>query len=307
MTNLCDELLAGCPPDDHARARSAGLGCGAACAGLQAPASAIDEVLLDLLIADCDRRSAPSSTRSCTTRGSRRSRPTGEPRARHRPRRLRRVDPRRAPPLPQAGPARRLRRGPRAPALRPLPDRLRPSDRDLRRDPYGLLCADFDFGPGAEDVSLLRQCAAVAAMAHAPLHRQRQPGPVPPRPTSPPSRASRTSPPPSPARACASGRPCAPPRTPATSASACLASSSASPRRSRRPEHAAPLPRDHQASPRLLWGRPSYVFAARRRLLRAPPLVRARPRLARRLRRQPAALGLPVTYAASGGASRSSA
>ena len=34
--------------------------------------------------------------------------------------------------------------------------------------PYGLICADFDVTPSAEDVSLLRQCAAVAAMAHAP-------------------------------------------------------------------------------------------------------------------------------------------
>ena len=35
--------------------------------------------------------------------------------------------------------------------------------------PYGLVCADFEFGPGAEDLGLLRQCAAVAAMAHAPF------------------------------------------------------------------------------------------------------------------------------------------
>jgi type VI secretion system protein ImpC len=36
-------------------------------------------------------------------------------------------------------------------------------------DPYGLLCADYEFGPGAEDLALLRQCATVAAMAHAPF------------------------------------------------------------------------------------------------------------------------------------------
>lgn len=35
--------------------------------------------------------------------------------------------------------------------------------------PYGLICADYEFGPGAEDLGLLRRCAAVAAMAHAPF------------------------------------------------------------------------------------------------------------------------------------------
>ncbi|MBK8261219.1 MAG: type VI secretion system contractile sheath large subunit [Nannocystis sp.] len=35
--------------------------------------------------------------------------------------------------------------------------------------PYGILCAAYDFGPGAEDLGLLRYCAAVAAIAHAPL------------------------------------------------------------------------------------------------------------------------------------------
>jgi type VI secretion system protein ImpC len=35
--------------------------------------------------------------------------------------------------------------------------------------PYGLLCGNFDFGPGPQDVELLRKCAAVAAMAHAPF------------------------------------------------------------------------------------------------------------------------------------------
>src|SRR5690606_32348163 len=35
--------------------------------------------------------------------------------------------------------------------------------------PYGLICANYDFGPGAEDLGLLRQCAAVAAMAHSPF------------------------------------------------------------------------------------------------------------------------------------------
>jgi len=36
-------------------------------------------------------------------------------------------------------------------------------------NPYGVICAAFDFGSGAEDLGLLRYCAAVAAMAHAPF------------------------------------------------------------------------------------------------------------------------------------------
>ncbi|MBL9104845.1 MAG: type VI secretion system contractile sheath large subunit [Myxococcales bacterium] len=35
--------------------------------------------------------------------------------------------------------------------------------------PYALLCADFEFGPGAEDMGLLRKCASVSAMAHSPF------------------------------------------------------------------------------------------------------------------------------------------
>lgn len=35
--------------------------------------------------------------------------------------------------------------------------------------PYGALVTAFDIGPGSQDMELLRQCAAVAAMAHAPL------------------------------------------------------------------------------------------------------------------------------------------
>ncbi|MCA9689810.1 MAG: type VI secretion system contractile sheath large subunit [Myxococcales bacterium] len=35
--------------------------------------------------------------------------------------------------------------------------------------PYGLICANYEFGPGAEDVELLTKCAAVAAMSHAPF------------------------------------------------------------------------------------------------------------------------------------------
>ncbi|MBA3545556.1 MAG: type VI secretion system contractile sheath large subunit [Nannocystis sp.] len=35
--------------------------------------------------------------------------------------------------------------------------------------PYGLLCAAYRFGPDADDLELLRRCAAVAALAHAPF------------------------------------------------------------------------------------------------------------------------------------------
>ncbi len=35
--------------------------------------------------------------------------------------------------------------------------------------PYGLVMGNYDFGPGPQDVALLQQCAAVAAMAHAPF------------------------------------------------------------------------------------------------------------------------------------------
>jgi type VI secretion system protein ImpC len=35
--------------------------------------------------------------------------------------------------------------------------------------PYGAMFSNYDFGPGAQDMELLRNCAAVAAMAHAPF------------------------------------------------------------------------------------------------------------------------------------------
>jgi len=35
--------------------------------------------------------------------------------------------------------------------------------------PYGLICGNFDFGPGPQDLQLLGKLASVAAMAHAPL------------------------------------------------------------------------------------------------------------------------------------------
>ena len=35
--------------------------------------------------------------------------------------------------------------------------------------PYGVMCSTFDFGPGAEDIELLRGCAQVGAIAHVPF------------------------------------------------------------------------------------------------------------------------------------------
>lgn len=35
--------------------------------------------------------------------------------------------------------------------------------------PYGVICSTYEFGPDGEDVALLKNCAAVAAMAHAPF------------------------------------------------------------------------------------------------------------------------------------------
>jgi len=35
--------------------------------------------------------------------------------------------------------------------------------------PYGMICANYAFGPGPQDIELLRKCASVAAMAHAPF------------------------------------------------------------------------------------------------------------------------------------------
>jgi type VI secretion system protein ImpC len=35
--------------------------------------------------------------------------------------------------------------------------------------PYGLVCANFDFGPSGDDIDLLRRCGAVSTMAHAPF------------------------------------------------------------------------------------------------------------------------------------------
>lgn len=35
--------------------------------------------------------------------------------------------------------------------------------------PYGMIVADYDFGPGPQDLALLSSCASVSAMAHAPF------------------------------------------------------------------------------------------------------------------------------------------
>ncbi len=42
--------------------------------------------------------------------------------------------------------------------------------------PYGLICSTYDFGPGTEDVELLRQFASVSAMAHVPFLGNANPG-----------------------------------------------------------------------------------------------------------------------------------
>lgn len=36
-------------------------------------------------------------------------------------------------------------------------------------EPYAMVCANYDFGPSAQDIQLLRNCAAVSAVAHAPF------------------------------------------------------------------------------------------------------------------------------------------
>lgn len=35
--------------------------------------------------------------------------------------------------------------------------------------PFGTICANYDFGPGGEDIELLRKCSSVATMAHCPM------------------------------------------------------------------------------------------------------------------------------------------
>ncbi len=42
--------------------------------------------------------------------------------------------------------------------------------------PYGVVCSTFDFGPGTEDVELLRSFAAVSAMSHVPFLGNTDPG-----------------------------------------------------------------------------------------------------------------------------------
>lgn len=42
--------------------------------------------------------------------------------------------------------------------------------------PFGLICANYYFGPSAPDLALLRHCAAVAAVAHAPFVANADPG-----------------------------------------------------------------------------------------------------------------------------------
>ncbi len=169
MNELYDELFAGCAPEDHPGVRRGVIAALRALA-LDAHTSVLDEVLLDLQIAECDRRLHAQIDEIL-----------------HHPR------------------VQALEAAWRGLAL--VVERidfdenicvevLQCSKQDLLDDfaeaselprsglyqivyaraigtygayPYGLLCADYDFGPGAEDVSLLRQCAAVAAVAHAPF------------------------------------------------------------------------------------------------------------------------------------------
>jgi type VI secretion system protein ImpC len=42
--------------------------------------------------------------------------------------------------------------------------------------PFGAIIANFDFGPGPQDIALLQKCASVAAMAHAPFLSATGPG-----------------------------------------------------------------------------------------------------------------------------------
>lgn len=169
MTPLSDELLRDCPPEDHARAR---LGMTAVLRTISAdtPASALDDVLLDLLICDCDRRMAAQldeilhDPRVQALEATWRSLELAVTRVEFDENiRVELLQCRKqdllddfaeAPELPRSG----LYQIVYARAIG-----------TYGAHPYGLLCADFDFGPGAEDVSLLRQCSAIAAMAHAPF------------------------------------------------------------------------------------------------------------------------------------------
>ncbi len=95
--------------------------------------------------------------------------------------------------------------------------------------PYGAICANYEFGPGPQDIALLQKCAAVAAMAHAPFitaPRRSSSAPDKTSSTCPTSRTSRRS---SRARSTRAGTASARPRTRATSACACRASCSACP------------------------------------------------------------------------------
>lgn len=44
-----------------------------------------------------------------------------------------------------------------------------PARRDFDNEPYGLIVADYEFGPAPRDVWLLSRCAAVAEVSHAPF------------------------------------------------------------------------------------------------------------------------------------------
>ncbi len=169
MTGLVDELFAGCDAAACARGR---VGLGALLRALPAddPARHADAVTIDALIADCDLRLAAQVDAVLHHPDVQALEATWRSLALVVARvdldeniRLELLQCRKqdllddfseAPELPRSG----LYRIVYAQAIG-----------TFGADPYGLLCADFELGPGAADIALLRQCAAVAAMAHAPF------------------------------------------------------------------------------------------------------------------------------------------
>ena len=169
MTPLCDLLLQDCPPEDHARVH---LGVVSVLRSIAAdtPASAIDDVMLDLIVADCDRRIAAQldvilhDPRVQALEATWRSLALMMERIDFDENiRVEILHCRKQDLLDDFAEAAEL---PRSGLYQIVYARAIGT---YGAHPYGLLCADFDFGPGAEDVSLLRQCSAIAAMAHAPF------------------------------------------------------------------------------------------------------------------------------------------
>jgi type VI secretion system protein ImpC len=127
------------------------------------------------------------------------------------------------------------------------------------------MIANYEFGPGPQDIALLQKCASVAAMAHAPFIAAAGPGSSSASRTTstcPTSRTSRAS---SRVRSTRSGRRSASPRTRATSAS-CLPALPPPPavRREHRAGQGVQLRGDvvgkHDA---YCWGNAAFAFATR--------------------------------------------